>query len=82
MGDQGGIIRVFFQANLARRAAKEAKDAPTMLQPEKPRVEPKKFVKIGRPGYRVTKQRDPENGQQSLLFQIDYPGTIEGLLDE
>lgn len=45
-----------------------------MLQPEKPRVEPKKFVKIGRPGYRVTKQRDPETGQQSLLFQIDYPG--------
>ncbi|XP_056636719.1 splicing factor 3A subunit 2 [Diorhabda carinulata] len=61
------------QANLARRAAKEAKDAPTLLQPEKPRVEPKKFVKIGRPGYRVTKQRDPETGQQSLLFQIDYP---------
>ncbi|KAG5896247.1 hypothetical protein JTB14_011365 [Gonioctena quinquepunctata] len=61
------------QANLARRAAKEAKDAPSLLQPEKPRVEPKKFVKIGRPGYRVTKQRDPENGQQSLLFQIDYP---------
>lgn len=42
--------------------------------PEKPRVEPKKFVKIGRPGYRVTKQREPESGQQSLLFQIDYPG--------
>ncbi|KAI4463443.1 Pre-mRNA-splicing factor SF3a complex subunit 2 (Prp11) [Popillia japonica] len=61
------------QANLARRAAKEAKDAPTLLAPEKPRVEPKKFVKIGRPGYRVTKQRDPETGQQSLLFQIDYP---------
>lgn len=61
------------QANLARRAAKEAKDAPTLLAPEKPRVEPKKFVKIGRPGYRVTKQREPESGQQSLLFQIDYP---------
>jgi len=42
--------------------------------PEKPRVEPKKFVKIGRPGYRVTKQRETESGQQSLLFQIDYPG--------
>lgn len=45
-------------------------------QPEKPRVEPKKFVKIGRPGYRVTKQRDPDSSQQSLLFQIDYPGII------
>lgn len=42
--------------------------------PEKPRVEPKKFVKIGRPGYRVTKQREPESAQQSLLFQVDYPG--------
>lgn len=62
------------QANLARRAAKEAKEAPQQLAPEKPRIEPKKFVKIGRPGYRVTKQKDPENGQQSLLFQVDYPG--------
>lgn len=67
------------QANLARRAAKEAKESPS-LQPEKPRVEPKKFVKIGRPGYRVTKQRDPETGQQSLLFQIDYPEITESIL--
>lgn len=65
------------QENLARRAAKEAKDAPQQLAPEKPRVEPKKFVKIGRPGYRVTKQREPESGQQSLLFQIDYPEISE-----
>jgi len=64
------------QANLARRAAKEAKDAPQQPAPEKPRVETKKFVKIGRPGYRVTKQKDPETGQQSLLFQIDYPGLL------
>lgn len=89
------------QANLARRAAKEAKDAPQQVlifslfcnnvhfveastfflyspqpAPEKARVEPKKFVKIGRPGYRVTKQRDPDCGQQSLLFQVDYPGMI------
>lgn len=65
------------QANLARRAAKEAKDAPQQPAPEKARVEPKKFVKIGRPGYRVTKQRDPETGQQSLLFQVDYPEIAE-----
>merc|ERR1740129_1793644 len=38
-----------------------------------------KFVKIGRPGYRVTKQRDPENGQQSLLFEVDYPEIAEGV---
>lgn len=68
------------QANLARRAAKDAKDAPQLLAPEKPRVEPKKFVKIGRPGYRVTKQREPESGQQSLLFQIDYPGELNSMI--
>lgn len=61
------------QSNLARRMAKEAKDAPVQPAPEKARVDVKKFVKIGRPGYRVTKQRDPDTGQQSLFFQIDYP---------
>jgi splicing factor 3A subunit 2 len=43
------------------------------------RVDIKKFVKIGRPGYRVTKQRDPENGQQSLMFEVDYPEIAEGV---
>merc|ERR1719455_25429 len=68
------------QSNLARRAAKEAKDAPVQPAPLKAGVDIKKFVKIGRPGYRVTKQRDPENGQQSLLFEIDYPEIAEGIV--
>ncbi|KAG7319831.1 hypothetical protein KOW79_016974 [Hemibagrus wyckioides] len=67
------------QTNLARRAAKEAKEAPAQPAPEKVKVEVKKFVKIGRPGYKVTKQRDPETCQQSLLFQIDYPEIAEGI---
>nr|CAD2177791.1 unnamed protein product [Meloidogyne enterolobii] len=61
------------QANLARRAAKEATDIPYLPLPSQPKVEPKKFVKIGRPGYKVTKERDGASGQQALLFQIDYP---------
>jgi len=68
------------QSNLARRAAKEAKEAPVQPSLEKPRVDIKKFVKIGRPGYRVTKQRDPESGQQSLMFEIDYPEIAEGVV--
>lgn len=68
------------QANLARRAAKEALTAPVQPAPEKAKVDPKKFVKIGRPGYKVTKQRDPDNGQQSLLFQIDYPEIVESVI--
>lgn len=67
------------QANLARRAAKEAKESPQQPAPAKPRVDIKKFVKIGRPGYRVTKQRERESGQQSLLFQIDYPEIGDGI---
>ena len=27
----------------------------------------------------MTKQADPENSQQSLLFQIDYPGIVENI---
>merc|ERR1712117_550416 len=53
--------------------------APVQPAPLKAGVDIKKFVKIGRPGYRVTKQRDPDNGQQSLLFEIDYPEIAEGV---
>ncbi|KAL5718153.1 Splicing factor 3A subunit 2 [Ranunculus cassubicifolius] len=61
------------QTNLAKRAAREAKDAPALPQPHKRKVNLRKTVKIGRPGYRVTPQFDPETKQQSLLFQIEYP---------
>lgn len=61
------------QSNLARRAAKEAKESPNLPSQAKQRRDLKKFVKIGRPGYRITKQSDPVTNQQSLLFQIDYP---------
>ncbi|XP_049298865.1 uncharacterized protein LOC125771829 isoform X1 [Anopheles funestus] len=54
------------QANLAHCAAKQVKEAPLVIRPKKPRIEPKKVAKIDRPGYQVTKQHDPENGQQSL----------------
>ncbi|KAI5067395.1 hypothetical protein GOP47_0017923 [Adiantum capillus-veneris] len=61
------------QTNLAKRAAREAKEAPIQPQPNKRKVAPRKTVKIGRPGYRVTKQYDPDTKQRSLLFQIEYP---------
>ncbi|KAK4761935.1 hypothetical protein SAY87_029819 [Trapa incisa] len=61
------------QTNLAKRAAREAKDSPAQPQPNKRKVNIRKTVKIGRPGYRVTKQFDPETKQRSLLFQIEYP---------
>jgi len=67
------------QQNLARRAAKEARDNPVLPQANRGLVKPRKTVKIGRPGYRITKQLDPETSQRSLLFEVDYPEIEEGL---
>ena len=61
------------QQNLARRAAKDALNNPVLPQANRSLIKPRKTVKIGRPGYRVTKQMDPETQQRSLLFEIDYP---------
>lgn len=61
------------QSNLARRLAKEKKDAANPLPLSKERKDFKVFDKIGRPGYKITKQVDPISDQQSLLFQVDYP---------
>ena len=67
------------QQNLARRAAKEARDNPVLPQANKRTIKPRKTVKIGRPGYRVTKQMDPDTSQRSLLFEIEYPEIEVGL---
>ena len=48
-------------------------------QANKRTIKPRKTVKIGRPGYRVTKQMDPDTSQRSLLFEIEYPEIEEGL---
>lgn len=67
------------QENLKRRAFKEAKEAEALPAPLVAHVDKKKFVKIGNPGYKVTKQRDPETLQNSMLFQVDYPEITEGV---
>uniref|UniRef100_A0AC35UC27 Matrin-type domain-containing protein n=1 Tax=Rhabditophanes sp. KR3021 TaxID=114890 RepID=A0AC35UC27_9BILA len=64
------------QQNLARRAAKDSADSQLFMQQQQQiqsKSEIKKFVKIGSPGYKVTKQFDPNSGQLGFLFQIDYP---------
>eukprot|EP00897_Mesotaenium_endlicherianum_P004092 jgi/Mesen1/3710/ME000202S02801 len=61
------------QTNLAKRAAREAKDAPALPQPNRRKVNVRRTVKIGRPGYRVTKQYDHATNQRSLLFEVEYP---------
>eukprot|EP00761_Pharyngomonas_kirbyi_P013789 gb/GECH01013818.1/.p1 GENE.gb/GECH01013818.1/~~gb/GECH01013818.1/.p1 ORF type:complete len:225 (+),score=49.27 gb/GECH01013818.1/:1-675(+) len=67
------------QMNLARRAAKERKETSNQTVTVKRRMPVRKTIKIGTPGYHVTKQRDAVTGQRSLLFQIQYPYIEEGL---
>jgi splicing factor 3A subunit 2 len=59
------------QTSLARRKCREGKDISVFPQP-KSRIVAKRIIKIGRPGYRVTKQNDPMTKQKSLLFEIEY----------
>ena len=69
------------QQNLARRAAKEAKDASrdaaTQMRfvghSQTPVTVRKNVLKIGRPGYRITKVRDPATKAVGLNFQLKYP---------
>ena len=71
------------QTNLARRAAREAreanKDGVMMMGMSGVQVR-KNVVKIGRPGYKITKVRDPLTRQVGLLFQLLYPEIGEGMV--
>ncbi|PKI83505.1 CWF complex protein sap62 [Malassezia vespertilionis] len=87
------------QTNLARRAAKDAQDSqsddPNMLALPPATVAPKKsFVKIGRPGYKITKVREPffdagagddagverAGGRMGLIFEVSLPEIKEDVL--
>ena len=69
------------QANLGRRALKDQKDygdgfplngQPMGFKPYVPTVR-KVAVKIGKPGYKVTKIRDPDTKQLGMYIQLAYP---------
>ena len=66
------------QQNLARRAAKDAQAASALPAPAQAVTEKRHTIKIGRPGYKVTKSRDLVTKQRSLLFEVDYPEAEEG----
>ncbi|KAK6379496.1 CWF complex protein sap62 [Exophiala oligosperma] len=70
------------QTNLARRAAREQKEAQKdgQMMSGMMGVQVKKnMVKIGRPGYKITKIRDPLTRQVGLLFQLLYPEITPGV---
>ncbi|OAX83422.1 hypothetical protein ACJ72_02221 [Emergomyces africanus] len=70
------------QTNLARRAAREQKEGKGQdgsLLPAAMGVQVKRnTVKIGRPGYKITKMRDPLTRQHGLLFQLQYQEITPG----
>ncbi|KAF6766587.1 hypothetical protein DFP72DRAFT_1029143 [Ephemerocybe angulata] len=61
------------QTNLARRAARDAKETQLMVAPTQNNIQRKVFLKIGRPGYRVTKVRDPDTGKEGMMVQVHLP---------
>jgi len=70
------------QQGLARRAALEAKLAPSTLpapltSTSHKSTQPK--VRIGRPGYEVSKSRDPITNQRCLSFELHYPEIEENV---
>ncbi|KAM5470197.1 CWF complex protein sap62 [Microsporum audouinii] len=74
------------QTNLARRAAREQKEgraqdgAGGALPAGNMSVQVKRnTVKIGRPGYKITKIRDPLTRQHGLLFQLQYQEITPGV---
>lgn len=59
------------QTNLSKRNAKDITSGLNVL-PTAKKIEKKRVPKIGRPGYKVTKLKDAETNQGSVLFEIDY----------
>lgn len=51
-----------------------------MVAPPIQAVQRKIFIRIGRPGYRVTKIRDPETQMEGLLVQVHLPQVKEGVV--
>lgn len=70
------------QYNLGRRAAMEAKTSGVVKPSSMAGTEiaaTKRVIKIGRPGYKVTKSRDLGTRQRAILFEVDYPEVEEGM---
>lgn len=73
------------QNNLGRRAAREASQSgatgpvlPSSIPSYAPQVTKRSFVKIGRPGYKIIKIRDPLTKYHGALFQLHFPDIRPG----
>lgn len=55
------------------------KEGELQVAPKQSSVQRKVFLKIGRPGYRVTKVRDRESGKEGMMVQIHLPQIKAGV---
>lgn len=55
------------------------KDAQLTIAPAQSNIQRKVFLKIGRPGYRVTKVRDPETRAEGMMVQVHLPQIKSGV---
>ncbi|CAK43836.1 pre-mRNA-splicing factor sap62 [Aspergillus awamori] len=71
------------QTNLARRAAREQREGknqdPSSIPGAMGVQVKKQTIKIGRPGYKITKIRDPLTRQLGMLFQLQYQEITPGV---
>ena len=51
-----------------------------MIAPTQSNVQTKSFLKIGRPGYRVTKVRDRDTGKEGMMVQVHLPQIKPGVI--
>jgi hypothetical protein len=51
-----------------------------MIAPAQSTVQRKVFLKIGRPGYRVTKVRDRDTGKEGMMVQVHLPQIKAGVV--
>jgi splicing factor 3A subunit 2 len=56
------------------------KEGELQVAPKQSSVQRKVFLKIGRPGYRVTKVRDREAGKEGMMVQIHLPQIKAGVV--
>lgn len=55
------------------------KDSQLQVAPQQQAVQRKVFLKIGRPGYRVTKVRDTDTGKEGMMVQVHLPQIKPGV---
>lgn len=64
------------KTNLAKRKLKSGESISQNL----PKQKEKELLRIGKPGYKITKIHNPETMENSILFEIEYSEMLNGIV--